>query len=308
MLDLRQLMALRAVSLTGSVTRAARQLGWSQPSVDYHLRNLDRLVGTPLLRRTTRGSTLTPAGMMMLEQGNRILNLSERALKDVRAHAATGATRLQFGAFPTAAAFLLPSIVGLAKEEGIHIQSTLEEFGQLVSHVNRHEYDVVLVYSVPGYDLPFATDIQTTEVFQDPLHLALPESHPLAVREPIDVETLLTLDEENWLFGSTPDDPMDLVVIDAFRAAGHELEVAFRTDDFSVMLGMIAAGMVIGLVPKMAAGNAPAGVVLRPIADPRFARSLLLAAPSVGAGKEPPAVVNRFAAVVRQAITEAELG
>src|SRR5699024_7220149 len=46
MLDLRQLQALTAVAQTGSVARAAKQLGWSQPSVDYHLRNLDRLCGT----------------------------------------------------------------------------------------------------------------------------------------------------------------------------------------------------------------------------------------------------------------------
>ena len=38
MLDLRQLQALTAVAQTGSVARAAKQLGWSQPSVDYHLR------------------------------------------------------------------------------------------------------------------------------------------------------------------------------------------------------------------------------------------------------------------------------
>lgn len=47
MLDLRQMQALTAVAQTGSVARAAKQLAWSQPSVDYHLRNLDRLCGTP---------------------------------------------------------------------------------------------------------------------------------------------------------------------------------------------------------------------------------------------------------------------
>lgn len=286
MLDLRQLQALNAVSLTGSVARAARHLSWSQPSVDYHLRNLDRLCGTPLLERSARGSSLTPAGEMMLDRANRILSLSNRALHDVRTHAQTGLTRLKFGTFPTAASMLLPSIVDRSKKSGFHIDSTLEEVSQLVTHVNQHDFDAVLLYSVPGYELPFGPDIRTAEVFREPLQLALPVSHPLAKRASIDVATLVELSDENWLLGATRDDPIDTVVVDAFRSAGHQLEVEFRTDDYSVMLGMIAAGMVVGLVPTMASKGHHPGVALLPISDPAFARSILLATPQRSAGSE----------------------
>lgn len=303
MLDLRQLQALTAVSLTGSVARAAKHLEWSQPSVDYHLRNLDRLCGTSLLHRSTRGSTLTPAGEMMLDRANRILSLSNRALHDVRDQAQSGLTRLKFGTFPTAASVLLPSIVDRSKKAGLHIDSTLEEVSQLVTHVNQHDHDAVLLYSVPGYDLPFGPDIRTTEVFREPLQLALPASHPLAERDSIDVATLVELSDENWLLGATRDDPIDTVVVDAFKAAGHQLEVEFRTDDYSVMLGMIAAEMVVGLVPLMASKGHHPGVALLSISDPAFARSILLATPQRSAGSELKDSTNTLTRIISDCLS-----
>ena len=303
MLDLRQMQALSAVAQNGSVARAAKQLGWSQPSVDYHLRNLDRLCGTALVERSTQGSTLTTAGEIMLDRAQRVLTLSQRALHDVRAHAQSGLTRMKFGTFPTAASALLPSIVKKSKLAGLHIDSTLEEIHQLVAHVNQHEYDAVLLYSVPGYDLPFAETVSTTEVFREPMQLALPVSHPLAGRESIDVETLVGLQDESWLLGATRDDPIDTVVVDAFKAAGHQLEVEFRTDDYSVMLGMIAAEMVVGLVPLLASMSHHPGVALLPIEDPAFSRSLLLATPQSPAGSELAANTRRLSGIITECLS-----
>lgn len=307
MLDLRQLQALRAVSMTGSIARAADLLGWSQPSVDHHLRNLDRLVGTRMLDRSTRGSTPTAAGAIMLERAHRILTLADRALEDVRAHSHSGQTKLRFGTFPTAASHLLPSIVSDARTHGIQIETTLEEISQLVDHVNHHRYDAVLAYSVPGYAPPFGPHVRTTEVLREPIQLAVPASHPLAQRDSIDVPTLVSLTEENWLLGATQDDPLDLVIVDAFRASGHTLKAAFRTDDFSVMLGLIAAEMVIGLVPRLAGVGAPPGVALRPIDDPTFTRAMVLAAPCDGPRQALPPAVQQFAQVLRGTITRRDL-
>lgn len=301
-IDLRQLQALRAVHSEGSVTRAARLLGWSQPTVDYHLRNLDGLVGAPLLHRSTRGSTLTPVGTLVLDRANEILVLSERTLRDARELTQMGQVRLRFGTFPTAAARLLPSIVSQVNDLGIDIDAVLEEVAPLVTRVNQRQLDAALVYSVPGYDLPFRSDIVTTEVLRDPLMLALPEGHELASRSSIDIPTLLTLHEEPWLLGATEDDPMDAVVVDAFAAAGLTLDVGIRTDDFQVMLGMIAARMVIGLVAKLASGPSHPGVVLRPIEDPSFARSVLLVAPGEGSSRQPGAAVRQLAVAIRNAV------
>lgn len=304
MIDLRQFEALGAVRDEGSVTGAARSLGWSQPTVDYHIKNLERLVGAPVLQRSTRGSTLTPVGALLLDRGDQILTLTERALHDAQELTEHGRVRLRFGTFPTAAAKLLPQIVSRVATQGIEVDAHLEESVPLVADLNLRKLDAALVYTVVGYDLPFRPGTATTEVLRDPLMLALPEGHELASRSVIDLETLVTLADERWLFGSTQGDPMDTVLIDTFAAAGHTLNVSIRTDDVQVMLGMVAAGMVIGLFPKLAIGPHHPGVELRPIDAPEFARSIVLAAPGSGGTQEPSFAARQLAAAVRAAIDE----
>lgn len=298
MLDPRQLQALAAVAAEGSVARAAKRLGWSQPTVDYHLKALDRLVGAPLTTRGARGSELTAAGTLMLERGDEILALSDRAVTDVREFAQVGRTRLRFGSFPTAAAQLLPGIVGRLGEVGIELDAVLEEIAPLVARVNHHTLDAALVYTASGYPLPFRAEVHTTRVLIDPLLLALPASHAAARHERFDLARLLDLDDASWVFSATPGDTLDEVVRDAFSAAGRPLEASIRTDDYSVALGMVAAGMGVALVPRLATAHVPEGAVLRPIDDGRFAREILLAA----TGPTPSPAVRQLAEAVRRTI------
>ncbi len=301
MIDLRQLQALSAVAAEGSVARAATRLGWSQPTVDYHLRNLDRLVGADLTVRSTRGSKLTTAGTLMLERGEEILSLSDRALTDVRDLAQLGRIRLRFGTFPTAASRLLPGITSRVSELGIELDATLEELSPLVTRVNQHTLDAALVYAAGGYQLPFRSEVHTTHLFTDPMLLALPATHPAAHHQSFDKEALLSLSEDSWVMGSTPGDTLDDLVREVFLAAGHQINVAIRTDDYSVVLGLIAAGMAVALVPSLVSNHPPEGVVLRPIDDPRFARELILAAPAGPSG--PTAAVRQLAEAVRRSIS-----
>jgi len=301
MLDPRQLEALAAVASEGSVARAAKRLGWSQPTVDYHLKALDRLVGSPLTQRGSRGSTLTAAGSLMLERGSEILALSTRALADVREFANVGHTKLRFGSFPTAAARLLPGIVRRLDEVGIELDATLEEVAPLVSQVNQRTLDAALVYTASGYPLPFRADVHTTTFLTDPLMLALPEDHPAASRARFDLEGVLSLEVPSWVFGSSPGDTLDAVVLDIFTEAGRPFEVAVRTDDYSVALGMVAAGLCVALVPQLATGHVPPGAVIRPIDDARFSREIMLAASGSPSGPSP--AVRQLAEAVRKTIT-----
>jgi len=303
MLDLRQLEALRAVHAEGSVTAAARRLGWGQPTVDYHLKNLERLVGSPVLIRSSRGSRLTPVGSLLLERAQEILTLGERAVRDARELTSMGRVRLRFGTFPTAAAKILPSVVTRVDDLGIEVDAMLEEVPTLVDRINRGGLDAALVYTVPGYELPFRAHVATREVHRDPLLLALPVGHPLATPRPIDVPTLLTLWQERWLFAAAGNDPMDTIVIDAFAAQGHALDVAIRTDDFQVMLGMIAARLAVGLLPSLAVGGSHPGIVLRPIADPSFVRSILVATSAEGSMRGPSTAVRQLVLAIRDAFS-----
>lgn len=299
MADLRQFEALRAVHSEGSVTAAARRLGWGQPTVDYHLKNLERQVGAPVLVRSPRGSTLTPVGMLLLERAQQILTLSERAIGDAREFSRLGRVRLRFGTFATAAASILPFVAAKVGDFGIEIDATFEEVPALVDRINRGALDVALVYTAPGYDLPFRPDVRALEVYRDPLMLALPADHALASRPSIDRAALLSLRHERWVFATSTDDAMDRIVVDAFAAEGHALDVAIRTDDFQVLQGMTAARMVVGVIPGLATTAAHPGIVLRPIHDPSFVRSVLVATSAEDAGGHAPVAVRHLVAAIR---------
>lgn len=302
MIDLRQLEALRAVATEGSVARAAKSLSWSHPTLDYHLHNLDRLIGEPTTVRGPRGTRLTAVGQLLLERGREILTLTDLALVDARELSQMGRVRLRVGMFPTAAAMLLPATVAKLASVDIKIDTVLNELGPLVAAVNNREVDAALVYSIPGHRLSLREDVHTVEVLRDPMLLALPVTHPLAGRASINRATLLSLHDEPWLLGAASDDPIDRVATDAFAAAGHHIKPAIRTDDFQVMLAMIAAGVVIGLVPQLAMGTHHTGVSFVPIDDPAFTRTILLATPRSSAATAPSAAMKHLVAALRHAI------
>jgi LysR family transcriptional regulator, nitrogen assimilation regulatory protein len=83
-LDTRHLQGFVKIAETGSISRAAVSLAISQPSLSQQLMRLEEEVGTPLLRRTSRGVLLTEAGRIFLEHARQIIAGTEQALEHVR--------------------------------------------------------------------------------------------------------------------------------------------------------------------------------------------------------------------------------
>src|SRR6266545_4911387 len=86
MLDLTRLRVLVALARTGSVTAAARELHYSQPSVSHHLARLEAETGAKLVQRAGRGVRLTDAGRQLAERGAEILGRLDAAETELAAH------------------------------------------------------------------------------------------------------------------------------------------------------------------------------------------------------------------------------
>jgi DNA-binding transcriptional LysR family regulator len=277
MLDLRQLRALSAVAAEGSLSRAAAALEWSQPTVDHHVRQLERLVGAPVVLRGSRGSSLTPVGELLLERGEEALSAATRALQDARDFVAIGHATLRFGIFPSAAAVLLPAIVGRTDHLGIQSEVVIDEVGPLAERINAGELDAALLYELPGYELPLVQGLATKALHREPLELAVRASHRLASREAIDLPVLLELGKERWIQGLAEGDPIDASIAALFAAHGTALDGPLRTDDFSVIFGMVAAGLGIAVVPSLLPEVMHRDVARIRLSDPALERTLLLA-------------------------------
>ncbi len=90
MLDVTRLRVLATVARLGSVTAAARELRYAQPSVSHHLARLEAETGVPLLQRVGRGVRLTPAGALLAERAEEILGRLDAAAAELAAGPAPG--------------------------------------------------------------------------------------------------------------------------------------------------------------------------------------------------------------------------
>ena len=111
-MDLVRLRVIDAVGRLGSVTAAARELHYSQPSVSHHLARLEAETGAQLLQRVGRGVRLTPAGQLLADRAAEILGRLAAADAELSAHVGLTAGRVRLAGFASAIGSLVPAAVG----------------------------------------------------------------------------------------------------------------------------------------------------------------------------------------------------
>src|SRR3954454_16718425 len=102
MLDVNRLRVIDAVARHGSVTAAARELHYSQPSVSHHLARLEAESGAQLLQRVGRGVRLTPAGRLLADRAAEIIGRIDAAGAELSAHLGLHAGRVRLSGFASA--------------------------------------------------------------------------------------------------------------------------------------------------------------------------------------------------------------
>src|SRR6476619_7844013 len=108
MLDVTRLRIIDAVARHGSVTAAAKELHYSQPSVSHHLARLEAESGAQLLQRVGRGIRLTPAGQLLADRAAEIIGRIDAADAELSAHIGLTAGRVRLAGFSSAIGDLVP--------------------------------------------------------------------------------------------------------------------------------------------------------------------------------------------------------
>ncbi|GAB3335093.1 LysR family transcriptional regulator [Micromonospora halotolerans] len=258
--DLRQLRYFVAVAEESSFTRAASRLMITQQSLSQQVNALERILGTKLFNRDSRGTRLTDTGALFLPEARAVLDRADEAVAVVR-RAVRGETgRLHLAFLATTANHLLPPVVRAARERLPDLELVTEEttIAPLVEGVLSGRYDLAFTRPprVPGLA---ARTIATEQVC-----VVLPEGHPHADRTEL---TLSELAGERWVMTPRSSwEPWHRAFDENFRAAGFTPDIVARDASVQGLLGLVAAGVGITRLGWSAHNLRRTGVVFVPLA------------------------------------------
>jgi DNA-binding transcriptional LysR family regulator len=263
--DLRLLKVLREVALRGSFSAAADALSYSQPAVSQQIARLESQAGVRLIERQPKGIRLTAAGEALVRHTERILAQLAEAQAELGEIASSARGRLRIGTFASAAGTIAPRAVsGLRRlRPGVHVDLSLMDPPVSIPALRRGEIDIAITEE-GGFDAdPKLDGLGVERLMDDMLYAALPADHPMATRRAV---ALAELKDEEWMLVGCRGTCADTnVVLRACRDAGFEPRVAYTSDDYFAIQGLVASGMGVALVPGLALASSRDDVAVRPL-------------------------------------------
>lgn len=265
MFELRHLQVFREVARLGSLSAAAESLDYTQPAVSQQMAALERRAGMPLLDRTTRGVRLTDAGEALLRHADAILAEQTLAERELEAIAGLRGGRVRMASFPSAGAALVPPAVSLFSSRYPDVAlSVLEaEPEESVPMLRSGELEVAIVASVSDRPEGFGDiyeGIDLHHLLDEPRYAVLPENHRLARRKRLRLDDLAQ--EVRIELARSPTRQGRIYLAPGPESRPEEPRIRFRSDDFNVVQGMVAAGAGIAVVPELALTNLRADVTV----------------------------------------------
>lgn len=263
--DLRLLKVLREVALRGSFSAAADALSYSQPAVSQQIARLEGQAGVKLIERQPKGIRLTPAGEALVRHTERILAQLAEAQAELGEIATSARGQLRIGAFATAAGTIVPHAVSALRRlrPGVRVDLMLLDPPEAIPAVRRGELDLAIIEE-GGFDAePDLGGLGVERLMDDVLYASLPTDHPLATRRAV---ALGDLRDEEWMLVGLRGTCADTnIVLRACEQAGFEPRVAYTSDDYFAIQGLVASGMGVALVPGLALASARSDVAVRPL-------------------------------------------
>jgi molybdate transport repressor ModE-like protein len=247
-MDPRRLLIFRAVARAGSISAAARELGWTQPAVSQHLRALERSVGCALLLRGAGGVELTEPGRTLLARADALavqLHMAEEELADLTA---LRRGRVRLAAYPSAAATVVPrAVAGLRKRHpDIDVELAEAEPPEALALLRTGDADLALVFSYERDQPLEAPGLSWLPLGEEPVSLVVADRHPAGSRRRL---SLADLADEPWIVGC---ERCRAHTLQLCRAAGFEPAVRHASDDYVVVQNLVAVGLGVTLLPRSA--------------------------------------------------------
>jgi len=238
-----QLRCFESAARLLSVTRAARELHVTQPTVSVQLRELADAIGEPLFEPAGRGIRLTQAGEVLRETVSELRDCWERFETRMGEIRGLMRGRLRIAAVTTAEYFV-PDFIGpfAAAHPGVDIELAVENRDRVVRRLERGEDDLA-VMMLPPANLP----LHVVPFLDNPLVIVAPAGHRLAGRR----LRLQSLRDERWLMREAGSGTRT-VAEDHFASVGFEPVVAMSLGSNEAIKHAVSAGLGIAVLSQLA--------------------------------------------------------
>jgi DNA-binding transcriptional LysR family regulator len=258
-----------------NLSKAADKLNMTQPAVSKHIRHLETAYGVELFRRSAAGVELTEAGKLFLTRLAPVLEALHSLDADMREFAALPGYRL--GSLPSVAAQVLPSRLrdyhasGYPISVGVRISSE-----ELAKALQEGTFDAVLL------DSTYADERRqwSRELFTENYIAVLPDGHPLRTRATLSAADLT---REPFVFSSHCDSLTRYTAV--AERNGYTPDVKLLTDNIDYLLGVVAVGTGITVIPELFRKQAErTGLHAVPMTDTDLFRTIVLTARTADTG------------------------
>jgi DNA-binding transcriptional LysR family regulator len=259
-MELRHLRYFVAVAEELHFRRAAERLHMSQPPLSQQIRALEEEIGVQLLTRNQRRVELTAAGAAFLIRAREILEAVEDAARQARRVQRGEVGRLAVGFVGSAMYSFVPELLHTFREQSPDIALRLQELGtsDQLRQLEDGRLDVGFMRAPRAHpDLTFET------LLREPVVAALPDLHPLAAQLTV---TLDDLRGEPLVLLTRAGAPGLRAALDGtIERLGGEDNIIQEAAEMQTVIGLVAAGVGVSLVPESVRALMRRGVSYRPL-------------------------------------------
>lgn len=254
-----------------SFKRAAAEMLLTQSALTQRLKKLEGALGARLVDRTTRAVAPTAVGRVFLPSARRLLQQFEQTAAGIRGVIEVAGGQVTVASLISVATYALPPVLrrfaGEHPRVGVRILDESEQ--EIVQHVHAGEAE----FAVDMLTGPPEPDLAVTALADDPFVLACREDHPLADGGPVEWAAL----SEMPVIALGSRSGTSRLVNAQLAAGGRSPAWRHEVQHLSTLVGLLEAGLGVGIVPRMAmAGLAAHRLVARPLTGPGLSRRLVL--------------------------------
>ena len=248
----------------GSLTKAGRELGYTQSYLTQTMKAFEEEIGFPLLVKTNRGVEPTNEARMLLPEMRRLIRCEEKLIQEMAEIQGLHRGTIRIGSFVSTSVYWVPQILEYFQNNYPEVVFQIEELGhdEMIAGLVDGSLDMALMSEPEN-----VTSIDFIPVIEDPMLVAFSKKHDLSAYDYVPTDVLKDY-PFIMTYKSYDKDPHKV-----FEDAGFIPEVKYYSKDDFAVLSMVQRGLGLAILPELTINEFPGDYDTRML-DPEAYRTL----------------------------------